>query len=91
MAASSLEGGGMAEKDLRTRGDNSLSTLKARRAADARRGVGSGRSIVLVMALVQSERSARGEMSTVSRGNRGLVEPPSCLSLEVYREIRIVH
>jgi len=55
MAASSLEGSGMVEKDLRTRGDTSLSTLNARRAADARRGVGSGRSIVLVMVLGRTQ------------------------------------
>lgn len=40
-------GGAMVENDRRTRGESSLSTCRARSAADASRSVGRGRSIVL--------------------------------------------
>jgi hypothetical protein len=40
-------GGATVEKDRQTRGESSLSTRRVWRAMDARRGVGSGRSIVL--------------------------------------------
>lgn len=41
------EAGEMVEKVRRTRGESSLSTWRVRRAADARRAVGKGRSMVL--------------------------------------------
>ncbi len=61
----------MVEKDLRTRGESSLSTLNAWRAADARRGVGNGRSIVLVVFLVLSGLIARGRDANSEQGKSG--------------------
>jgi hypothetical protein len=60
------------EKERRTRGDSSTSTWRARRAMRAKRGVGSGMSIVLSYALAGKigERYGRGHR-TESKGSRG--------------------
>jgi hypothetical protein len=60
----------MVENDLRTRGDSSLSTRNACRAAEARRAVGRGRSMVLAFLVSIPEWEEGKLIRTVSRGTR---------------------
>lgn len=52
--------GRLSEKDRRTSGDNSASTWRARRAADARRWVGKGTEMTLGKLVLRSPRGRGG-------------------------------
>jgi hypothetical protein len=60
---------GTVEKDRRTRGESSSSTRKDCRAADARRALGRGTSMVLLTCLGQYISSLPGEEAYREQGN----------------------
>jgi hypothetical protein len=75
----------MVENDLRTRGESSLSTRKACRAAEARRAAGRGRSIVLGGLVSLPEEDEAEDNTNSEQGNSGSIWAVMMLALLVDR------